>query len=73
MVEAVDRMAVEVERSDEPAEVGRPLVECDGHASLREPVRRGHPEDASTDDRDAWAGLHDGSAPDDRRRISIRQ
>ena len=81
MVEAVDRGAVEVEGADEAAEVGRALVERDGDAGLREPIRGGHPEDAPADDPDSR--LHAPSAPSvaagrgsgavERCRKSIRQ
>ena len=50
VVEAVDALAVEVERADEPAEVGCALVERHLHAAAREPVRGGHAEDAAADD-----------------------
>ena len=81
VVEAVDGGAVEVERADEPAEVGRALVERDGDAGLREPIGGGHPEDAPADDPDrrlhapsapsVAAGSGSGASP--RSRKSIRQ
>ena len=58
VVEAIDSVAVEVERADEPAEVRRALEDARPRTpACAEPVRRREPEDAAADDGDGSARL----------------